>query len=146
MKQFFLRNVFLFFSLIGYITLNAQGTQVDFSIIPKSGTILIYAHMDDDLIWMLPFWKITEKFIGGAMPATPSYETIVGEQQDFLDNNSYNIGYESNWFTPWDPITDREYTEYYWGIIHPIHILFWIIWRPGYIIILMRCPDLRSTK
>lgn len=92
----------------------AQGTQVDFGSIPKSGTILIYSHMDDDLIWMLPFWEITEKFIGGAMPATPRYRTIVRQQQSLINSLGYNIDYESNWYTPWDDITDTEYSEYYW--------------------------------
>ena len=101
-------------SIVVNVTLMAQ-TQIDFNSIPKSGTILIYSHLDDDLIWMLPFWKITEKFIGGAMPTTPSYNTIIQQQQVFLNNNGYNIDYESNWFTPWDPITDREYTQYYWN-------------------------------
>ena len=99
----------------GHISAFGQGTLVDFSTIPKSGTILIYSHMDDDLIWMLPFWNKTEKFIGGAMPASPSYRTIISQQQTFLDNNGYNIDYQSNWYTPWDDVTDSEYTEYYWG-------------------------------
>jgi hypothetical protein len=47
--------------------------------------------MDDDLIWMLPFWEITENFIGGAMPATPTFEKLVREQQIFLNNNGHNI-------------------------------------------------------
>jgi hypothetical protein len=64
---------------------------------------------------MLPFWRITEKFIGGAMPRTTSFEQIVRDQQIFLDNNGYNINYESNWITPWGSITDQEYTEYYWN-------------------------------
>ena len=99
----------------GHISAFAQGTQVDFNTIPKSGTILIYAHMDDDAIWMLPFWTKTETFIGGAMPATPSYRTIISQQQTFLNNNGYNISYESNWYTPWDDITDIEYSQYYLG-------------------------------
>jgi len=64
---------------------------------------------------MLPFWEITEKFIGGAMPATPSYSNIIHQQQIYLNNNGYDIDYESNWITPWDGITDREYTQYYWA-------------------------------
>jgi hypothetical protein len=110
------RSLLILFLLIsGLISAFAQGTQVDFSTIPKSGTILVYSHMDDDLIWMLPFWNKTEKFIGGAMPASPSYRTIISQQQAFLDNNGYNIDYQSNWYTPWDDVTDSEYTEYYWG-------------------------------
>jgi len=90
----------------------AQANLIDFESIPKDGTILVYSHLDDDLIWMLPFWKITEKFIGGAMPATPRYNTIIHQQQIFLDNNNYDIDYESNWITPWSQITDSEYSGY----------------------------------
>jgi hypothetical protein len=112
-----LSNIFLvlFLWISGITEVDAQGTRVDFSTIPKSGTILIYSHMDDDLIWMLPFWKISEKFIGGAMPATPGYRTIVSQQQSFLNSNGYNIEYQANWYTPWDDISDREYSDYYWG-------------------------------
>ncbi len=94
---------------------SGQGTQVSFSSIPRQGTILVYAHQDDDVIWMLPFWGISEKFIGGAMPATPRYRTIVQQQQEFINANGYNISYAPNWYTPWDDITDTEYTEYYLG-------------------------------
>ena len=113
----------LFLWISGTSSAEAQGTRVDFSTIPKSGTILIYSHLDDDLIWMLPFWSITEKFIGGAMPTAPRYNTIIHQQQAFLDNNGYDIDYESNWFTPWDPITDSEYTEYYWANDPSYHYL-----------------------
>jgi hypothetical protein len=92
----------------------SQGNLVDFNSIPKSGTILVYAHMDDDLIWMLPFWKITDKFIGGAMPETPVFRTIVQQQQVVLDNHGYNIDYASNWYTPWGTITHEQYDYYYW--------------------------------
>lgn len=104
--------VLIIFSLYGIIS--GQGTYLDFNTIPKRGTILIYAHQDDDLIWMLPFWNITEKFIGGAMPATPNFRLVVRDQQIFLNNNGYNIQYESNWITPWTDISDNEYSEYYW--------------------------------
>ena len=105
--------IILIFTPIHFLV-KGQGTYVDFNSIPKTGTILIYTHQDDDLIWMLPFWNITEKFIGGAMPATPDFRLIVRDQQIFLNNNGYNIQYESNWITPWTDITDIEYSEYYW--------------------------------
>jgi hypothetical protein len=38
---------------------------VDFSTLPKSGTALVYTHHDEDLLWMLPWWNISEKFIDG---------------------------------------------------------------------------------
>jgi len=105
-------SILLFLTIVN-ISAFAQGTQVDFSTIPKSGTVLIYSHLDDDLIWMLPWWKISEKFIGGAMPATPIYRTIISQQQTFMNNNGYHIEYQANWHTPWDDITDWEYSSYY---------------------------------
>lgn len=106
--------VFILIFIPLHYVVEGQGTYVDFSTIPRSGTILIYSHQDDDLIWMLPFWNKTEKFIGGAMPPTPNFRLIVRDQQIFMNNNGYNIQYESNWITPWTDVTDTEYTEYYW--------------------------------
>lgn len=114
MKQIYLRySIVIFFLLTGCFSSLAQGTLVDFSSIPKSGTILIYSHQDDDAIWMLPFWNITEKFIEGAMPSTSEYRNLVSDQQAFMDNNGYSISYEQNWETPWPDITDNQYYWYY---------------------------------
>lgn len=76
---------------------------------------MIFAHQDDDFIWMLPWWEKCEKFIGGAMPATPTFDTVIHFQQNFLNNHSYNIDYESNWLHPWEDITQTEYSSYYWS-------------------------------
>jgi hypothetical protein len=109
--KYFLTGIFGFvFSL----SVHTQ-TLIDFSSIPTSGTVLINAHMDDDLIWMLPFWNITNKFVGGAMPSTTDFNSIIHEQQIYLNNNGYNIDYESNWHNPWGSITDSEYAGYYWN-------------------------------
>ena len=114
MKQFLSKKVIaVFFFILGCTAVLAQGTQVSFGSIPKSGTALVYSHLDDDLIWMLPFWNITEKFIGGAMPSTPWYDEIIREQQVYLNANGYSISYQSNWYTPWAEITDQQYSEYY---------------------------------
>jgi hypothetical protein len=115
MRPLVIKKIVVFIFLIsGYFLVNGQGTLVDFNTIPKSGTALVLSHMDDDVIWMLPWWKITEKFICGAMPPTPVYQTIVSQQQDYLNANGYNIDYESNWLTPWGMITHGEYSDYYW--------------------------------
>lgn len=110
--------IYLFISIFlisRIINLSARCTRIEFNSIPEDGTILVYPHMDDHLIRMLPFRKITEKLIGCAMPARPSYRTIISQQQTCLDNNGFNIDYESNWLTPWSDVTDREYTEQYRG-------------------------------
>jgi hypothetical protein len=43
------------------------------------------------------------------MPKTPSFQTIINQQQTFINNNGYNINYASNWLTPWGSITQQEY-------------------------------------
>ena len=48
------------------------------------------------------------------MPATPTFGTIVNQMQTFMNNNGYNIDYKSSWLTPWDDITQQEYSGYYW--------------------------------
>ena len=96
------------------VTVGTGSIFVNFSTIPKGGTALIYSHLDDDFIWMLPWWNISEKFIGGINPATPSYRQLINEQQAYLDNNGFNIDYESNWITPWADVTNEEYIQYYW--------------------------------
>ena len=63
----------LVFWMIFHISVFAQAIPVEFSSIPKSGTALVYTHQDDDLLWMLPFWNITEKFIGGCNPFRPKF-------------------------------------------------------------------------
>jgi hypothetical protein len=102
-----------------HLTASTQGTEISFNSIPKNGTALIYTHQDDDLIWMQPFWKITEKFIGGGMPVTPRFEEIIHNQQIYMDNHGYNIPYESNWYHPWGKIENEEYQYYYWGSHDP---------------------------
>ena len=112
LREKLLLGVFLW--VMAYIPVYGQGTYVDLNSIPKTGTALIYAHQDDDVIWMLPFWKVTEKFIGGAMPPTPRSRTLVHQQQQYMDSIGYGINYEQNWITPWADITDDEYNQYYW--------------------------------
>jgi hypothetical protein len=115
MKPFLMRKTLVFLlSVLLYSSVLGQGTLVDFNTIPKSGTILVLSHMDDDVIWMLPWWKITEKFISGAMPSASRYVTVVDQQQAYLDANGYNIDYKNNWIMPWGTITMKEYSDYYW--------------------------------
>jgi hypothetical protein len=98
---------------------SGQGIPVDFNSIPKSGTALIYCHQDDDLIWMLPFWNISETFICAAMPTTPRFRQIIHNQQIYLDYYGYHIDYESNYIHPWGEIENEEYQYYYWSSHDP---------------------------
>ena len=115
MKNWIFRKT-IFITLFWFIFFNitcGQGTYINFNSIPTHGTILIYSHQDDDVIWMLPWWNITDKFIGGAMPSTEIYDEVIPQQQAYMDSHGYNIDYESNWFVPWGRITHYEYLKYY---------------------------------
>ncbi len=87
---------------------------VDFNTIPSTGTIMIFAHQDDDAIFMLPWWEKTQNFICGAMPPTPTYYATIDELQDSLDYKSNGINYKEKWLHPWGDITQQEYVNYYW--------------------------------
>ena len=118
MKKIYLQSIFILLLVYGIAINNsafAQGVQVNFNTIPTSGTVLVYAHQDDDVIWMLPWWSKSEKFIQAAMPSSPIYHTLIHNVQTFMDNHGYNISYESNWENPWTDISDLEYFWYYWN-------------------------------
>jgi hypothetical protein len=82
-----------------------------------SKTAIIFAHQDDDLLWMLPWWGRSVHIVLGGLPTTPGYIDLIDRQQDFLNKQtSPIIDYQSIWEHPWDPpITDHEYAQYYWG-------------------------------
>ncbi len=112
----FKKSIFLF---LLWVLVNAsvfsQGTPVSFSSIPKTGTVLVYSHQDDDIIWMLPWWTKSEKFIQAAVPSTPEYHQLIHNQQGYLDSHGYIIPYESTWVNPWPDISTTEYIQYYWS-------------------------------
>jgi hypothetical protein len=110
MKKYF--SILVFFYLLNNHALTQ--TLVDFNTIPEEGTIMFFAHQDDDFLWMLPFWNKCEKFICGAYPATYVYESCIQNQQSFLNSNGYGINYEANWEHPWATITHQEFTGFYW--------------------------------
>ena len=113
-KYIYLFAIYFSFNISSLTYSQDQGTLVDFNSIPSTGTIMVFAHQDDDAIWMLPWWGKTQKFICAAMPSTPTFKATIDDLQTFLDNNSYGIDYKSNWIHPWPDITQDEYVNYYW--------------------------------
>jgi len=86
-----------------------------------SKTAIIYAHQDDDLLWMLPWWARSTHIVIGGLPTTPGYIALIGRQQGFLNQQPPPIiDYQNIWEHPWNPpITDCQYAQYYWGNILP---------------------------
>lgn len=40
-------------------------------------TALVFAHQDDDLLWMLPFWPRAQQFLLAAYPAFPQFQELI---------------------------------------------------------------------
>src|SRR5258706_123372 len=40
-------------------------------------TVIVFAHQDDDVLWMLPFWPKAQKFLLAAYPAFPQLKELV---------------------------------------------------------------------
>ncbi len=71
---------------------------------PVGETIIIFAHQDDDLLWMLPFWKESDKFILAALPTTPSHMNVVNQHPDY---------YKNNWVPVWGQVSIEEYKNFW---------------------------------
>jgi hypothetical protein len=41
-------------------------------------TLVVFAHQDDDLLWMLPFWPVASRFLLAAYPASPVFQDLIG--------------------------------------------------------------------
>jgi len=67
-------------------------------------TLLVFAHQDDDLVWMLPFWPLTAKFVLAAYPASPLFERLVRSFPPELN-------YADRWSPAWGTIDDDVYAE-----------------------------------
>jgi hypothetical protein len=39
-------------------------------------TLIVFAHQDDDLLWMMPFWPVTSEFLLAGYPAAPVFEDL----------------------------------------------------------------------
>jgi hypothetical protein len=57
-------------------------------------TVLVFAHQDDDLLWMLPFWPIARAFLLSAYPAFP-------QMRDLILSFKYELNYGQRWKPIW---------------------------------------------
>ncbi len=74
-----------------------------------NGTLLVFAHQDDDLLWMEPFWGIASKFILAANPTAPAFIRLIDRQQQYLDGIPDPIDYKTKWVHPWGVLSDEDY-------------------------------------
>ena len=67
-------------------------------------TLLVFAHQDDDLLWMLPFWPSASQFLLSAYPASPLFERLV---QSFPPE----LRYRERWTPIWSTVDDDIWAD-----------------------------------
>ncbi len=79
-------------------------------------TLLVFAHQDDDLLWMLPFWENAYKFILAMAPLTPDHEALIAKHpKEYRDKHMSLWGslsldeYRATWK---DPLIRQKYLNY----------------------------------
>jgi hypothetical protein len=67
-------------------------------------TLVVFAHQDDDLLWMLPFWPKAARFLLGAYPATLQFEDVV-------DSFPSGLNYRARWIPIWGSVDNDVWAE-----------------------------------
>jgi hypothetical protein len=67
-------------------------------------TLVVFAHQDDDLLWMLPFWPAASRFLLSAYPATPLFE-------DLVESFPPELKYRERWTPIWATVDDDIWAD-----------------------------------
>jgi hypothetical protein len=67
-------------------------------------TLIVFAHQDDDLLWMAPFWPLAAKFVLAGYPPSQVFERLV-------QSLPVELNYASRWSPVWGTIDDDVYAE-----------------------------------
>ena len=71
-------------------------------------TLVVFAHQDDDLLWMMPFWPVTSKFLLAAYPAAPIFEDLT---TSFPPQLNYHVRWTPIWGTVDNDIWAEIFTD-----------------------------------
>ncbi len=74
-----------------------DGGQESVAAFGDGHTLVVFAHQDDDLIYMLPFWPVASKFLLAAYPAAPVF-------QDFVRSLPAKLNYRMRWTPIWGAV------------------------------------------
>jgi len=67
-------------------------------------TLIVFAHQDDDLLWMMPFWPVTSKFLLAGYPAAPVFE-------DLTTSFPPQLNYHARWTPIWGTVDNDIWAE-----------------------------------
>lgn len=89
----------------GQTTLRAAGgDRQGVAAFSDGQTLVVFAHQDDDLLWMLPFWPVASKFLLSAYPPTPLFEDVV-------KRFPAQMKYRERWTPIWGMVDDDIWAE-----------------------------------
>ena len=67
-------------------------------------TLVVFAHQDDDLLWMLPFWSVADRLLLAAYPAAPIFEELVQSVPSRLK-------YHARWTPIWKSVDNDIWAD-----------------------------------
>lgn len=82
----------------------ADGTQDLAEAFWDGRTLLVFAHQDDDLLWMLPFWPVAAKFVLSAYPPSDVFQRLVKSFPPQLN-------YAKRWRPAWGTVDNDIFAE-----------------------------------
>lgn len=85
-------------------TLRSTSGQPSVAEFSDGRTLVVFAHQDDDLLWMLPFWPIAEKFLLSVYPAAPMFDELI---QSFPPR----LNYRARWTPIWNSVDNDIWAE-----------------------------------
>jgi hypothetical protein len=83
---------------------SAGGGQPSIAEWSDGRTLVVFAHQDDDLLWMLPFWPVADRLLLAAYPAAPIFEEMVKSFPSRLK-------YHARWTPIWNSVDDDIWAE-----------------------------------
>jgi hypothetical protein len=67
-------------------------------------TLIVFAHQDDDLLWMMPFWPTAKKFLLSGYPPSPVFQQLVS-------SFPAEVNYASRWTPVWGTVDNDVFAE-----------------------------------
>ena len=83
---------------------SVSGGQESVAAFADGQTLVVFAHQDDDLLWMLPFWPVTSRFLLAAYPAAPVFEELV-------EGLPPRLQYRERWTPIWKSVDNDIWAE-----------------------------------
>ena len=81
-----------------------DGRQESVAVFSDGHTLVVFAHQDDDLLWMLPFWPAASKFLLAAYPAATVF-------QDLVQSLPAELKYRVRWTPIWGSVDNDIWAE-----------------------------------